>query len=311
MRMALEKVEPHRFDVVLLETLFLARYRELLPARTVLAEYDIVSQIYKQYAQLWQTRNSDAEVARTRAFWRATVLWMEAYENHMWPQFSLRTTVSTRDKTEMDRRCPQGKTIVIENGINTQTNALLQNQGAPTVLFTGTLHYVPNTEAAIALARTIMPLVWRADPTIRLCIAGRNPPAPVLALATDPRIEVQSNPADMKRVAEHAAIAVVPLHIGGGTRIKILESLAWGLPVVSTTLGCEGLAVVDGETIVIRDEPQAFAEAIVELMTDVARRNKLRRQGRQLVELRYDWQRIFPQLEEALESLSNEFVHPE
>jgi glycosyltransferase involved in cell wall biosynthesis len=309
MRMALERVEPHRFDVVLLETLFLACYRELLPARAVLAEYDIVSQIYKQYAQLWQTRTGAAEVAQARAFWKATALSTEAYENRMWSQFSLRTTVSVKDKAEMDRRCSQGKTIVIENGVNTGTNELLQNDGARTVLLMGTLSYVPNAEAAISLARTIMPLVWRVDPTICLCIAGSNPPAPVLALATDPRIEIQPNPTDMKRIAERAAISVVPLRIGGGTRLKILESLAWGMPVVSTTLGCEGLDVVDGETIVIRDEPQAFADGIVELMTDAARRNKLRCQGRQLVERRYDWQGIFPQLEEALESLSEESVH--
>jgi glycosyltransferase involved in cell wall biosynthesis len=203
----------------------------------------------------------------------------------------------------MVRRCSQGKTIVVENGVNPQTNALVQNEGARAVLFTGTLNYTPNIQAAIHLAQTIMPLVWRVEPGMRLCIAGKDPTEPVLALASDSRIEILSNPTDMRRVAERAAIAVVPLQIGGGTRIKILEALAWGLPVVSTARGCEGLEVVDNETILIRDEPQAFADAIIELITDHARRNSLRNAGRQLVEARYDWQGIFPKLEAAMEEL--------
>ncbi|NJK53070.1 MAG: glycosyltransferase family 4 protein [Leptolyngbyaceae cyanobacterium SU_3_3] len=113
-----------------------------------------------------------------------------------------------------------------------------------------------------------MPIVWQQDPTISFCIAGATPPEAILDLTQDSRIQVVANPDNMSNVAKNCTLTIVPLRIGGGTRIKILHSMAMGLPVVSTSLGCEGLAIVDNVHLLIRDQPEAFATAILQLLSD-------------------------------------------
>jgi len=109
----------------------------------------------------------------------------------------------------------------------------------------------------------------------------------------------------MSEIAKDCCLTVVPLRIGGGTRIKIPHSMAMGLPVVSTSLGSEGLSVVDGVHILIRDEPEQFADAVLQIISDPALRNNLRTNGRRLVEERYDWSRMFERLEMEIISLVN------
>ena len=115
-----------------------------------------------------------------------------------------------------------------------------------------------------------------------------------------PGVELVPNPKSMARVAKRASITVAPLRFGSGTRIKILESMAWGLPVVSTTLGFEGIEASDGEHLLVRDDPKDFAEAICSLMSDASLWRKLRSAARDLVRERYSWDRVFEPLEQAL-----------
>jgi glycosyltransferase involved in cell wall biosynthesis len=104
----------------------------------------------------------------------------------------------------------------------------------------------------------------------------------------------------MSEIAKECTISIVPLRLGGGTRLKILHSMAMGLPVVSTSLGCEGLEVIDGIHLLIRDEPEEFARAILQLYNDASLRNELRKNGRNLVEKKYDWQSIFAEYEREI-----------
>jgi glycosyltransferase involved in cell wall biosynthesis len=109
----------------------------------------------------------------------------------------------------------------------------------------------------------------------------------------------------MSDIARMCCLTVAPMRVGGGTRIKILHSMAMGLPVVSTSLGCEGLSVVDGRQLLIRDQPDQFAEAVLRLISDPALRNDLRIGARTLVEERFDWKPIFKKLEEEILLLVN------
>ena len=303
MQRTLEGLQSTAFDVVLFENLFMAHYQELFPVPSVLQEYNIESEIYRQYAALRRAHAQETDGQRDRAFWRATWMLMVAYENNTWPRFPLRTTVSQKDKEEIDRRCQRGRTIVIENGVNTERVKLISDERSRTILFMGTLDYFPNTDAAFHLAKTIMPAIWRHDPSITLCIAGRNPPDSLLTLAADPRIEVIADPEDMGDVARRCALSVVPLRVGGGTRLKILDSMSMGLPVVSTSLGCEGLAVRDGDELLVRDGTEEFAAAVMEILSDPGLRSRLRLNARRLVESRYDWRRMFERLETEIVSL--------
>jgi glycosyltransferase involved in cell wall biosynthesis len=225
---------------------------------------------------------------------------MRQYENKTWPAFDLRITVSRLDQEEMDSRCPDGKTMVAENGVNTNEIRLLPFNKSKKILFVGTMNYFPNIDGALFMAQSIMPYIWRLDPDVRLCIAGRNIPRKIIDLGADPRIEIIKDAPDIKVVAADCSVSVVPLRLGGGTRIKILEAFALGLPVVSTAKGCEGLAVEDGLHLMIRDDPEAFAAAVTMAVNDQYLSGTLRRNGRMLVEAKYDWQKIFKSVEERM-----------
>lgn len=305
----LQQLQAIPFDIVCFDFIYMAQYRHLFPnAFTVLGEHNIESSLLKRFADL-KPKQSDVnklmkEAAAVEAFADADreKQLLADYEDQQWPQFSLRTVVSELDKTELESRCtvPEGATWVVNNGIDTEATPLLENDGARKLFFFGTLTYFPNIDGARYFVETIMPLIWQEAPDLKLCIAGSNPPATVMELAEDSRIEIVANPETMEELAKDCSISVVPLRVGGGTRIKILHAMAMGLPVVSTSLGCEGLEGVDGEHLLIRDEPQAFAEAVLALEREAALRQRLRQAGRSLVETRYDWQAIYRDYEAKL-----------
>lgn len=233
---------------------------------------------------------------------------MRKYENETWPKFPLRITVSQQDKAELDSRCPTGRTTVIENGIDTHEIRLIPEDrwldiSPRKILFMGALDFYPNIDSLFYLKERILPILWRTDATITVVLAGRNPSDAILDFAADPRIDVIANPQDMDEVAKDCYLTVVPMRIGSGTRIKILHSMALGLPVIATTLGCEGLNVVNGRNIFIRDTPEQFAEAVLKLVTDSRLAMGLRTEGRKLVEEQYDWSLIFERLEDEMLTL--------
>ena len=297
----LEELQAFSFDTAIIEFVFMAHLNDMLPACIVLHEHNIESDIFRQYAELPNIAETKIlGIKKDRAFWKATWMLMEAYENRMWPLFPLRITVSENDKQKMDRRCPSGRTIVIKNGVNTQTAVLVPDCNSRKILFMGTMDYYPNIDAVSFLVKSIMPFVWQKDPGISLYIAGLHPPQSVKALASDSRVKVIANPENMREVAARCCLTVVPLRLGGGTRLKILDSFAMGLPVVSTSIGCEGLSLVDGSHILIRDDAESFASAVLHVLSDEVLANALRVSGRRLVEQRYDWSVIFQDLEQEL-----------
>lgn len=300
MRNTLQELQSMNFDIVLIEQIFMAQYLDLISARAILQEHNIESGIFRQCAELRWGSSGEPLDQKERAFLQATWLHMMEYENRTWPTFALRTTVSENDKQELDRRCQSGRTVVIENGIGTESVTLLPASGSRTILFMGAMEYHPNVDAVLYLATSILPRIRHHDPSISLVIAGRKPPQSIRQLASDPRTQIYADPDDMSEIARTCCLTVVPLRIGGGTRIKILHSMAMGLPVVSTSLGCEGLSVVDGRHLLIRDEPDQFAKAVLQLISDPVLQNDLRTNGRKLVEQRYDWKPTFKKLEDEM-----------
>jgi glycosyltransferase involved in cell wall biosynthesis len=311
MNQALESVRSEQFDVVLFEHIFMAQYQALFSTYTILQEHNIESNIFKQLAHLYRSSGpTSPQQQKTNTFRMSRWMLIRKYENETWPKFPLRITVSSNDKDELDRRCSTGRTVVIENGINTREVKFIpdeqwRSETARKILFIGSLDFYPNIDCLFYLKETILPKLWQTDPTISLVITGRNPSQTILDFATDPRIEVIANPDDIDAVAKSCYLTVVPMRIGSGTRIKILHAMALGLPIVSTPLGCEGLSVSDGHDILIRDTPKQFAEAILALRADPQLAIQLRTAGRKLVEDQYDWTRMFEQLETEMLALVN------
>uniref|UniRef100_A0A7C3KCY0 Tetratricopeptide repeat protein n=1 Tax=Oscillatoriales cyanobacterium SpSt-418 TaxID=2282169 RepID=A0A7C3KCY0_9CYAN len=306
-RLVLKALQDVGFDIVTYNFVYAGQYAEFFPqAFNVLNEHNIESELLKRTAELQKEKSNINQLAQqtdaVRSFLESELdaKLLAAYEDQIWPTFPLRTVVSDRDRQILDSRCTQGKTLVVQNGIDTQSVQLLPSRTNKTLIFIGTLNYYPNIDGACYLVEQIMPFVWEIDSTIQVVIAGSMPPQKVLDLARDRRVRVVPNPPNMDEVASECSLSVVPLRVGSGTRIKILHSLALGLPTISTSLGCEGLAVEDGTHLIIRDEPADFARAIAQLLNDSALQENLRQNGRQLVEQHYDWNQIYQQAEQQL-----------
>jgi glycosyltransferase involved in cell wall biosynthesis len=174
-----------------------------------------------------------------------------------------------------------------------------------TLVFSGALSYRPNEDAMRYFSSEIFPRVLAALPNARLRITGARP-ARLSSLLEHPRVEHTGYVPDVRPIVAQSSAAIVPLRLGGGTRLKILEAMALGTPVVSTSKGAEGLAVTPGEDVLLADTPDSFAQAIIRVLGWPQLRQQLSKGGRRLVETRYDWARVGGELLRLLEDVSAE-----
>jgi glycosyltransferase involved in cell wall biosynthesis len=166
------------------------------------------------------------------------------------------------------------------------------------------MSYQPNEDGILFFCAEILPLIRQRTPQrVVLEVVGRGPSARVAALGKDDTITVTGEVETVEPCYERADVVVVPLRFGGGTRIKILEALALGKPVVSTSIGAEGLDLVDGRDILIADDPEGFAAACLRLMADPILRSRIAESGRQRFIECYESRRVQDNLRKALQSL--------
>lgn len=169
-----------------------------------------------------------------------------------------------------------------------------------TIGFFGAFNWAANVDAVHYFVRDILPLIQLRQPQVKFVLAGRSAPASIQALASHPAIEFMGEVDDMFTLARRVAVMVVPLRIGAGTRLKILEALAWGKPVVSTSIGAEGIEFTPGEELLVADQPELFAQTVVELLADPSKQHRLAQAGRRRVETMYTAQRSVDRLLEVL-----------
>lgn len=218
--------------------------------------------------------------------------------------FEVNTVVSEQDRQLLQEISPQGHYHVVENGVDTQHFAPATSEAEThSVIFTGLLGWGPNVSAMNFLVERVWGEVKNKFADARLYLAGKNPPENVRRWPErDSSITVVANPEDMRPWLARAAVAVCPILEGGGTRLKILDAMAMGKAVVSTTIGCEGLRVTHGENILVADTPRDFAARLIGLFENEELRRQMGAAGRALVEREYCWERIGQQLEEAYRS---------
>jgi len=172
---------------------------------------------------------------------------------------------------------------------------------ADTVIFTGSLRYGPNYDGMCWFTREVWPRVLRARPGARLLITGDGDDRPLPAAD---RIERVGLVDDVRPLIATAALAVAPIFTGGGTRLKILEAMAAGTPVVASSKGAEGIEAMDGRHLLLADDPQGFAEHVIAVLGDGELRGRLSQAARQLVAARYDWRTLGPRFEALVASLA-------
>ncbi|MDY3558988.1 glycosyltransferase family 4 protein [Gemmata sp. JC673] len=175
--------------------------------------------------------------------------------------------------------------------------------GPPVVMFLGTMSWGPNAAAARFLARDVLPALRARVPDAVLAVVGRDPPADLLALNGSPGIEVTGGVPDVKPYLLRASALAVPLDAGGGTRLKILEAFAAGLPVVSTAVGAEGIAAEPGTHFVLAERP-AFADATAKLLADAVEGARMAERARELARATYDWPQIGRKAAEVVAGLA-------
>ena len=259
------------------------------------AELNVPVVLSIQNVEYWRAaRAAAAGVAE-----RIEVFKLRRYERGTFERAAICCPASALEAEQVRRLAPDARVQVVANGVDTAEFVPTAIKAeAPTLIFTGTLSYAPNAEGIGWFVRTVWPLVAASVPGAQLDIVGCEPSADVLALASD-RVCVSGDVPDVRPYLQRAWLAIVPVLHGGGTRLKILEAMACALPVVSTTIGAEGLAVAHGRDILIADEPQAFAAHVIHLLRDTVLRGRFGRAGRALVERYYDWRVISAALETA------------
>jgi polysaccharide biosynthesis protein PslH len=186
------------------------------------------------------------------------------------------------------------RVVMVPNGVDCSAFAsgLNGRPWPPSLLYVGALDWPPNASAARLLAAEILPAVRQRIPAAHLTIVGKNPPPEVLALArTQPHVEVAANVRDVVPYFRGAHVLAVPLEAGGGTRLKILEAFATGLPVVSTPVGCEGIDAAHGQHLLVADRAQ-FADAIVQALLDPAAARERAARAQELARQHYDWSAV-------------------
>jgi glycosyltransferase involved in cell wall biosynthesis len=174
----------------------------------------------------------------------------------------------------------------------------------PHVLHLGALTWPPNADGLAWFLREVWPAVRRDNPLATLDVVGRRPPRPVRsAAASAPGVQLAGHVDDLDATLRQAAVLVVPLRAGSGMRVKILTALAHGIPIVTTRLGCEGIAVADGEHLLIADDSHAFGAALNRLLKDPQLAARLTGNGRRLIEERYDARTALQPLHEVYEEI--------
>lgn len=280
-------VEQWKVDIVQIQQSFLAPYVEAVPStsgcKRVLAFENLGFLQYRRMGRLatnWETR--------LRHLSNAAI--MRRWEPRYAERFDHCVMVSPIEARLLQAANPRLQVSVVDNGVDSQAYQPLDPPiTGHDVLYVGTMSYPPNVDAALLFANEILPHVQKHVPDARLVIVGKDPVADIVALSSRPDVIVAGGVPDIVPYYQQTCATVVPLRGGGGTRLKILESMALGRPVVSTTIGCEGLAVVDGEHVVVRDDPESFASATVSLLQNPTKAAALARRARALVEERYDW----------------------
>lgn len=206
---------------------------------------------------------------------------------------------SDNDVKLFNELVPQIPKYVIPNGVDTEYYHPYNQEPEPnTLVFTGTLSYIPNSDAALYFIDNILPIIKKQIPDVKLYIVGNRPPKSLIQKSSSDII-ITGYVNDVRPYVWKSSIFIVPLRMGSGTRLKVLEAFAMKKPVVSTTIGAEGIETTNGENILIADEPKNFAENIIRLLRDKQLQQNLATSGYELVKNKYDWNIIGQKLDDA------------
>jgi polysaccharide biosynthesis protein PslH len=305
-------LDEHTFDTAQIEGIHLSRYLAALrsarnPPAILVDWHNIESELMWRYSE-----NAPSWAKRLLA--RRTAQLLEKAELQLLETCDAHTVASNRERDKLLALCPFAKIHVVPNGVDIKhfspESTGAQRSPSPGVskhdlLFVGSMDYHPNVDAATWFVNDIWPAIARRYPEFKFVIVGRNPSKEVLRLRSD-RVRVTGTVEDVRPFYASALAVVVPLRIGGGTRLKILEAMAAGVPVISTRLGAEGIDAEHDVHILLADTRSDIANAIHQVVSSPNTRVRLVDAARNLAETRYDW----AVLGERLHRIHNDLMPP-
>ncbi|OLB15411.1 MAG: hypothetical protein AUH07_03030 [Gemmatimonadetes bacterium 13_2_20CM_70_9] len=272
------------FDLVHLDSIVLSGYGEAAQGAPVVCMHHNVESVLLQ-------RRADVMRGWRRAYLSHQARLMEREERRCCGGWALNVLVSEADHARLRAIAPEASCAVIPNGVDTGHFAPAPGRDEGLV-FVGEATWFPNRDALRYFCDAILPRVRADGRKVRVQWVGRASERTRRAYQRRYDVELTGFVADIRPAVRDAACYVVPLRVGGGTRVKILDAWAMGKAVVSTSVGCEGLAAEDGRNILIRDDPDGFAQAVRAVLSDASLRQGLGAEGRRTVERLYSWDRI-------------------
>ncbi len=281
-----ELVATENYDLVHYEMFHTAQFYTETDLPGVLSQQNVDSEIWRRLCS--ETANPFYKFA----YWTQQLAF-QRYERVLSPKFDAVTCTSDIDAIVFQQHCAADAIAIIPNGVDvTHFQPDFTTETPAHLIYIGSMDWYPNEDAVVFFADEILPGIQSEVPDVQFSIVGGNPSARVQKLAEIDGVVVTGRVPEIKPYFADATVFVVPLRIGSGTRLKILEALAMGKAIVSTSVGAEGLDLKNGEEIFIADEPKAFADAVTQLLTDPALRRRIGENGRARVEKDYDWRSI-------------------
>jgi polysaccharide biosynthesis protein PslH len=282
-----QELAARTYDVVCCDFLFPAVNFDARTSKvpTVLFQHNVESALWDRQ---WRVQKNPAK----RAFFYLQYRKLLACEARICRDFDLVVAVSDVDADTMKRQFGLRECASVPTGVDTETYkpsgtvATDPNE----LVFTGSMDWMPNEDAILWFVDDILPLIAREVPEVRLTVVGRNPTPRLQELAKrESRVTLTGRVDDVRPYIERAALYIVPLRVGGGTRLKIYEAMSMEKAMVSTRIGAEGLDVTDGQDLRYADDAESFARTTVELLRDKAQQERLAKAARSLVVERYGW----------------------
>jgi polysaccharide biosynthesis protein PslH len=253
---------------------------------------------------IWERHAESGRTALHRAYFRIQARRMLEWERSVCRAASHVITVSDVDEQIVRERFGVGRVSSIPTGVDIE---YFERPPAPArrydLVFVGSMDWMPNIDGVRWFFDEVLPLIRLKKPDCRVVIVGRRPPPSIAAEADDSLITITGTVPDVRPFLWESAISIVPLRVGGGTRLKIFEAMAAGTPVVSTTIGAEGLPVSDGSTIRIADTAPKFASECLNLLDDQTARTALADRALDLIRAKFSWGQVADQFEQTLRSV--------
>lgn len=284
-----ERDRNHSFDLLVCDFLAPAvNVPRSLSTPAVLFQHNVEAMIWKRH---YEVHTNPVKKSYLYGQWQK----MRRFERDMCRRFDSVIAVSADDREQMKREYGAEAVFDVPTGVDVEF--FRPNPDAKTsahsMVFTGSMDWLPNDDAIRYFMREIMPLIKQKVADATLTVVGRNPtPALVELGKSDSSLIITGRVEDVRPYMDNAAAYIVPLRIGGGTRLKIFEAMAMEKAVVSTTIGAEGLPLTDGVELLLADEPAAFADAVVKVLTDSATAAELGQRAASIVRKNYGWRQV-------------------